>query len=94
LPWVFRAIRLDPLPQERWCLSLVNFAKPNAPVKVLQMGVRYCETLSALQNQPNFLKYSRADSLPLERGLNAHPAQHLNTVLVCDPHRANKVIPA
>jgi hypothetical protein len=35
LLWVFRAIRLDPLPQERWCLSLVNFAEPNSPVKVL-----------------------------------------------------------
>jgi hypothetical protein len=58
------------------------------------VGVRYCETLLALQNQPNFLKYSRADSLPLELGLNAHPSQHLNTVLVCDPYRANKINPA
>jgi hypothetical protein len=32
--------------------------------------------------------------LPLELGLDAHPSQHLNTVLVCDPHYANKIIPA
>jgi hypothetical protein len=91
---VFLAILLDPLAQEPRRISVANAAKPNLPVKTLEVGVRYPETRPALQEQPNFFKYSCADALPLELSLNPHASQYLDSVLVCDPHHANEIIPA
>ena len=66
------SICIDPVPQKGRGVALVAGTKANSAVKVLQVRVRYRETLYSVQEQPNFPKYFCADSLTLKLKLNPH----------------------
>jgi hypothetical protein len=91
---IFGAICVDPVPQEGRGGTLVAGAKANSAVKVLQVRVRYRETLYAFQEWPNFPKYFGADSLSLKPGLNPHSTSTRTPYSVAIRSAPNKITPA